>query len=252
MSQSVQPREGVVVRRFTLAEVKAATTPGTNWSKFVAHPLADLLLWVMANYAPRIHPNVVTLFAAALGAGAAACFALGTPAGMMVGALLFHAAFCLDAIDGPFARLLGKTSPLGAWLDALLDFSRSMLVAPALAFGTYRMTGDVRALYAGFAVQGVGLLYIYLSEVSQRVMGRRPAQIALASEHPVVAGLKRLGIVPSPIGHADFEGIYLVVFPLLGEPLLGMLIAAPLGFVSRVATALVVLRQLRRLRAPQP
>lgn len=240
------------VRRFTLAEAKAATTPVSNWSKFVAHPPADLVLWVLANHGSWIHPNAVTLLALALGGGAAACFALGTKVGLWGGALLFHSAFCLDAIDGAFARLVDKKSALGAWLDALMDFVRSMFVAPALAYGTYKMTGDVRALYAGFAVQGIGLLYYYLAEVSQRVLGRRPAQIATASSHPIVVGMKRLGLVPSPFGLPDYEGIYLVLFPLLGEPLLGMIVAASLGLLTRAVTALVMLRQLRAVRAAPP
>ena len=236
--------------RFSYAEIKAATTPSTNWSKFVVHPLADRLLWALANYAPGVHPNAMTFVAAILGVGAAACFTRGDSTGFALGAVLYFGSFSLDAIDGAHARLTDQRSHLGAWLDTLFDFVRSMLLAPSLALGAYRATGDTSAVTAGFAVMGVSAAYFYLAEVSQKLVGQRPAGLAHSSAHPIARCVRQLGLVPSPFGLADFDAVTYIIFPLLGWPVEGMILASVVGGITRVATAAVVLRHLHRMRTP--
>jgi phosphatidylglycerophosphate synthase len=230
--------------RFAYRELVAQTTPASNWSKFVAHPVADAILWLLANFT-TLHPNVVTLIANVLGGGAALAFLRGDRTGFAVGAILFYFAFALDAIDGALARLTGKTSALGAWLDTIADFLRSQLCTACLAIGTYRATGDIRAFYLGFALAAVIGFYYYLAEVSQKLTGQRPAHLAKESKHPLHLKLKRWGIVPSPFGLPDLEGVCFVLFPLLNLPLLGMVIAASIGAASRLLVSLVVLRTLQ-------
>ena len=67
---------------------------------------------------PRITPNQVTLIAFAVAVAAAAGFALGAP---IAGALLVALASVLDGSDGEVARLTYRSSPYGAFLDAVLD-----------------------------------------------------------------------------------------------------------------------------------
>ncbi len=238
--------------RFTYSDIKAATAPSTNWSKFVVHPLADRLLWALANYAPGVHPNAMTLVAAILGVGAAACFTRGDSAGFAFGAVLYFGSFSLDAIDGAHARLTDQRSHLGAWLDTMLDFVRSMLLAPSLALGAYRATGDTSAVTAGFAVMGVSAAYFYLAEVSQKLVGQRPARLAHSSTHPIARFMRQLGLVPSPFGLADFDAVTYIIFPVLGWPVEGMILASVVGGITRVATATVVLRHLQKLPTPAP
>jgi len=87
----------------------------------LVHPLADRLLWLLANYLP-VSPNAVTLVAFVLVCIAAPFYARGNLSGFRIGAALFYAAFALDAIDGSLARMLKKTWALGAFLDVTLDF----------------------------------------------------------------------------------------------------------------------------------
>jgi choline kinase/phosphoglycolate phosphatase-like HAD superfamily hydrolase/phosphatidylglycerophosphate synthase len=67
---------------------------------------------------PRITPNQVTLIAFAVAVAAAAGFAVGAP---IAAALLVALASVLDGSDGEVARLTYRSSPYGAFLDAVLD-----------------------------------------------------------------------------------------------------------------------------------
>ena len=67
---------------------------------------------------PRITPNQVTLVAFAVAVAAAAGFAVGAP---IAAALLVVLASVLDGSDGEVARLTYRSSPYGAFLDAVLD-----------------------------------------------------------------------------------------------------------------------------------
>ncbi len=235
------------VPRFPYSGVVASTTPASNWSKFAVHPFADALLWLIANYT-QIHPNVLTITASILGFAAAGSYLQGDSTGMIAGAVLFYCSFALDAIDGALARLTGKRSVFGAWLDTIVDFLRSMTVAPAFAIGVYRQTGDIRALYLGFGVLAVGLWYFYQAEVSNKLLGQRPAQIATASATRRWPWVQRLGLVPSPFGLPDYEAVYLVIGPLVNRPLAGMLIALIGGILSRIVAAVVVVTHLRKMQ----
>lgn len=229
--------------RFAYRTVVEATTPASNWSKFVAHPVADRILWLLANHT-GLHPNTVTALANVLGVAAAVCFTRGDRFGYLLGAACFYFAFALDAIDGALARLTGKTSKLGAWLDTVTDFLRSQLCAACLSVGVYRSSGDLRALYVGMALMGVIAFYYYLAEVSQKVLGKRPAQLAQASSSKLPSLVRRMGIVPSPFGLPDLEGVCFVLGPALGAPFVAMGVALLLGSLTRVAAFLVVLRRL--------
>jgi choline kinase/phosphoglycolate phosphatase-like HAD superfamily hydrolase/phosphatidylglycerophosphate synthase len=67
---------------------------------------------------PRITPNQVTLLAFTVAVAAAAGFAVGAP---IAAALLLALASVLDGSDGEVARLTYRSSPYGAFLDAVLD-----------------------------------------------------------------------------------------------------------------------------------
>lgn len=67
---------------------------------------------------PRITPNQVTLIAFAVAVAAAAAFAVGAPIGA---GLLVAFSSVLDGSDGEVARLTYRSSPYGAFLDAVLD-----------------------------------------------------------------------------------------------------------------------------------
>lgn len=67
---------------------------------------------------PGIRPGAVTLSSASLGIFGGVAFGLGLA---WAGGVLAAAAQVLDGVDGQVARLTGRESPKGAFLDSVLD-----------------------------------------------------------------------------------------------------------------------------------
>ena len=94
----------------------------------------------IARWAARVGltPNQVTVVSMLIGAGAAAAFATGHRAGLVVGAILLQLSFTTDCVDGQLARYTGNFSRLGAWLDSTFDRGKEYLVFAGLAIGASR------------------------------------------------------------------------------------------------------------------
>ncbi len=97
--------------------------------------LAEILVRPLAH--TPLTPNHITLLTLALGLAAAWLFATGDAAAANWGAGIFVLARFLDHFDGELARLTGKTSRLGYYLD---------YISGGLSYG---------ALFAGM---GIGLM----------------------------------------------------------------------------------------------
>lgn len=67
---------------------------------------------------PSIRPSVVTICSAAVGLSGGVAFGIGLA---WLGGLLAAVAQVLDGVDGQVARLTGRESPKGAFLDSVLD-----------------------------------------------------------------------------------------------------------------------------------
>ena len=100
---------------------------------------------VVAWWASRrgLTPNQVTLASLAVAVVAGACCATGTRWGYVAGAVLLQASFGLDCADGQLARLTGRFSEFGGWLDAMVDRLKEYAVYAGLALGSARTGDDV-------------------------------------------------------------------------------------------------------------
>ena len=87
-------------------------------------------------------PNQVTVASMLLGVVAAAGFATGTRAGLVLGAVALQLAFTADCVDGQLARYSRQFSKLGAWLDSVFDRGKEYLVFAGLALGATRAGDD--------------------------------------------------------------------------------------------------------------
>lgn len=105
--------------------------------------------------ARHVHPNIVTVFAFTL--GLISCgFIL---AGRFYTALVFGVLNrIVDGMDGTIARLAGKQSDFGGYLDIMLDFILYTLVPLAFAYRLAPIFPD-KPLYAATAVL-LGSFYI--------------------------------------------------------------------------------------------
>lgn len=98
----------------------------------------------LARFAARVGftPDQVTVASMLVGLAAAGAFAVGTRGWAIAGALLLQAAFTLDCIDGQLARYTRRMTPLGAWLDAVFDRGKEVVVYAGLAAGAVRVGDD--------------------------------------------------------------------------------------------------------------
>jgi phosphatidylglycerophosphate synthase len=132
----------------TLQEIRDRTYKPRDawWTVLLVDPLASRLVRLVAPYR-RITPNVLTTIATVLGLGAAACFAEQTRWWLVAGALLFHASFVVDCMDGKVARLNGTGSLFGAWFDFVFDRLRVFACALTLFGGQYLRTDRLAYLW---------------------------------------------------------------------------------------------------------
>ncbi len=114
-----------------------------------------LAIWLRGT---SVTPNQVTLAGLAMRLGAAVAAGFGTwPLGIGA-AVLIETAWTLDLADGYLARLTGRTSKLGRWLDTFVDEAGSVTILAALTVGAMRATGDALWLYVGLAAMAANHL----------------------------------------------------------------------------------------------
>lgn len=120
------------------------------YSRWVNRRLGRLLAAVAA--VAGMSPNQVTLVSASCTFPALALVALVRPRwwlGLIVGALLLLG-YALDAADGQLARLLGRGSRSGEWLDHVIDAAKVSVLHSVVLVSFYRFTdaSDVQLLVA--------------------------------------------------------------------------------------------------------
>ena len=83
-----------------------------KYSRFILEPIARFVSWT------KISPNVISIIGFLLTIGVAVVISTGY---LTLGGVLVFAAAAFDALDGTLARLTGRTSRFGAFLDSTLD-----------------------------------------------------------------------------------------------------------------------------------
>ncbi len=91
--------------------------------------------FVRAVYRTPLTPNQVTMLSLGFGLGAAYCFAVGTAAALVWGALWYALANILDCADGQLARLQGSGTPLGRLVDGVADYISSVAIFLGIGIG---------------------------------------------------------------------------------------------------------------------
>lgn len=140
--------------RYTLHQVRQAQPKSEG---FVDNIVADLVYrklsryvtWVLASTAVR--PVAVVWSGFLVATAGAALFLTGDYGWLLVGMALIHAGNVLDCVDGELARLTGRESKYGAWLDLTLDALLELLIVGALVWAVRDREPIERLLPAGFA-----------------------------------------------------------------------------------------------------
>lgn len=110
------------------------------WNRFVARPLAALLL-VPLGKSP-ITPNQITFASLATFVAAAALLALERGhSGLLIAVAVLEFSYVLDCTDGQLARLKNKSSSVGAHLDFLMDELKAFLLVTATGIRLWQADG---------------------------------------------------------------------------------------------------------------
>lgn len=204
------------------------------YSRWVNRPLGRV--FASAAYAIGWGPNTVTAVSAVVtlaGLITLAVLPVTIPTGVLA-AVLLVLGFALDSSDGQVARLTGRSSAAGEWLDHVVDAGKMVAVHAAVLIGWAR--ADVvpnAALLIPIAYQLVAVVLfsgMTIFELLQRAAGTRAA----ASDRPP-STVRAIALLP-----ADY-GILALSFVLWGIPaVFAPVYVALLAFTALITVALLV------------
>jgi len=184
---------------------------------------ADRLLVPVASRLIHVNPNVVSWIAFLGAVGAGVSFFLGGAGFLSLALILLFVNSYLDALDGRIARMAGKASARGDFLDHVLDRYADVVMLGGIAFnaaychlsvGTLALLGVLLTSYMGTQAQAVGQGRAYGG-----VLGRADRLVLL-----FLGGLIQLIVAPSGgvtfgAGLLTFGPLewFLVLFAVLGN-----------------------------------
>ena len=198
--------------------------------------IADRFLLGPAERLRDVDPNAVSWIAFGSAVVSGVGFFVGGPLPLALALLFLLGNAYLDALDGKIAKIAGKASIRGDFLDHVLDRYADVFLLGGVAFGLYS------ELWVGtLALLGV-LLTSYMGTQAQAVgQGRRYAGLLGRADRLVllfVGGIVQLVVAPS-------AGLAWGIAPVLFSPLEWfLLLFAVLGNATAVQRALGIWRGL--------
>jgi phosphatidylglycerophosphate synthase len=186
------------------------------WNRFVARPLAAVLLVPLAK--TGITPNQITFLSLVTFVAAMAGLAIERGHLWLIAAVaVLEFSYVLDCVDGQLARLRHRSSPVGAHLDFLMDELKAFLLVAACGIRLWRADGH--ELWLVEALLG---LVVVACAISLTTFMRRPEYLAASgAARPASAGDYGDGFASasaparatSVIGLVEDVGRFLVHYP---------------------------------------
>ena len=216
------------------------------WTVLFTDPIAIPLSRFLAKR-KWLTPDQVTILALILGVAVGFFFATGERWGLIVGGLVFYAAFIVDCVDGKLARALGVTSERGKALDALADGARRASASLGLFMNLWMRDDLIRGPTALDTLRVhyelPMALYIVLAYYFLEISGaeKAPAEGGVRGRWSQALASRRL--LPNP-GMPDVQAIVFILGPITGF----VIPALWLGIAMVVVAILLTVR--RRLRTP--
>lgn len=194
-----------------------------------------------AAYGLGLAPNHVTVLSAVVSACGIALVALAPLsfwAGVVV-AILLAGGYALDSADGQLARVSGKGSPAGEWLDHVVDAFRMPALHLAVAVGLYRHLGETAWLLLplGYALLTVG--HFFSQILAEQLRGRTGIR---STESPPV--MRSFLLLPTDTGTLCW------LFVLWGMPAVFIAGYLVLFVVNILYSAASMRRKYRALAVP--
>lgn len=211
------------------------------YSRWINRPLGRV--FASAAYALGWGPNTVTAVSAlttVIGLAVIAILPISLSTGLLAAALLVLG-FALDSADGQVARLTGRSSPAGEWLDHVIDAGKMVAIHAVVLIAWYREgTLPSAALLLPLAYQLVAVVMfagMIIYELLQRAApGPPPAARAPST-------LRAIALLP-----ADY-GLLALAFVLWGAPMVFAPVYATLLVLTAVITLGLLFKWFGALRA---
>lgn len=136
-------------------------------SRYLNRPISQVISKVLLKI-PGVTPFHATGLAAFTGVLMAACLLFGGAIGLIVGALLFHAASVIDGVDGEIARSTKRSSQFGAKLDTIIDGITNLAFLSLASVNLWWQGETQAATYGavGLAILATGLTALGLRSIA--------------------------------------------------------------------------------------
>ncbi|ACJ75582.1 hypothetical protein THA_1129 [Thermosipho africanus TCF52B] len=197
--------------------MKYFDTPAAPICYVFVDRVASLFVWLNVNFL-KIHPNYISILSGIFTVFSVVNFSKGL---FIKGALFYFFAFLFDAIDGPSARALNKTSMLGVILEVWTDSLRLVGSTAGISWYLYKSTLDERWLL---------ILFIWLVSFSAGLWLYPKAKESF-KDFKKEKKVEGYYISPVPTW-MDYEMMAFFFLPLFGQVKLGMYILVIGYFIS--------------------
>jgi len=177
-----------------------------------------------------LHPNIVTGISLTLGIASGLSFAAGGPGMQHIAALMFMLAVFVDHMDGELARMTGKVSRVGYYLDYLVGSLNYTILFSAIGLGIYQWNGSEIALWIGLVAGLSNPIIVALRLLMERRFGSQ------AVEHPSGGGFELEDFIYL-IGPVTWLGGLEYFFWLYATGTLGYLLWTVLTFLRKSSNA---------------
>ena len=210
---------------FTLQQVSQKLVLRSWWASVGVLPVANRLVVLVCNYT-ELSPNQITGVSLVFRLLSALSFLSGSRWGLVAGALCYYLAYVIDCVDGPVARLKGKTSTFGRYFDHISDLVGDLLILAALAFSQALLfTPMVLAmLFMHVAESYVSYLANFAFD-SHSSLGNRGGESSGRGPLKWFQNYRNFFFsknFKSFLSFPDYEALTLLWFPLVGLPSMGL------------------------------
>lgn len=211
------------------------------YSRFVNRPVGRIL--AAACYTLRMTPNQVTAASAVVTALGLALLVIAppTPPQAIGVALLLMLGFALDSADGQVARLTGRGSPAGEWLDHVVDAGKHVAVHAAVLAAVYlHVDADAAWYLIPLGYQLVAIVTFVGGILAELLKRAGPANATTTPRSPSV--IWAIALLP-----ADY-GILALTFVLFGWPHVFLIVYAVLFAANFVLMLALLVKWFGELR----
>lgn len=233
-----------------LAAAQKSNRGAGAYSRLINRPLGRQIASVAV--VGGMSPNQVSLISAAFSYAGIVLIAVVRP-GAVVGvviALLLMVGYAFDSADGQVARVTGRGSVAGEWLDHVIDAAKIVALHCAIAICWYRFFDVGRGMLLvplGYAVvASVFFFAIVLADMLRRIArvtaGGSAVTTASVSPHEAAPWLRSLVALPY-----DY-GVMCIVLVFLGAHSLFVVIYTALFAVNALSLVAGCARWFREMR----